>query len=305
VVIPVRNEERMLSGCLEALAAQDYAGDIEVLVVDGSSTDRTREVANAGGARVLDNVRCIQSCGLNLALAEAAGEVLVRVDARTRVGSDYVTRCIETLDRTQAALVGGAQVPLGETVDGMGIAAALASPLGGGPAAFRRPDVSRWADTVYLGALRVKLAREVGGWRDDRPTNEDADLAYRLRAHGGVWLDASIRSTYLCRDRLGDVARQYRSYGRGRARTMLEDPRSASLRQLAPLALLAGLVSPWRSRVALIYGSAIALALSGVGLRLPARSAAVAALAVPTMHLAWALGFCEGVIRVQGTTRSR
>ena len=103
VAIPVLDEEAHLGACLDAIEAQTYSGIVEVLVIDGGSSDRSVEIARQHQmVRVLDNPRRIQSAALNRALDEAAGEILVRVDGHCVIAADYVERCV-ALDANGAA----------------------------------------------------------------------------------------------------------------------------------------------------------------------------------------------------------
>lgn len=297
VAVPVLDEERHVAGCLTAIAAQGYPGIIEVLVADGGSVDRTREIA-AGFplVRVLDNPRRSRPAGLNVALAAAAGEILVRVDARAIIEPDFVERCVAALAESGAAIVGGPMRFSADSPLSRGIVAAMRSKLGAGTAAFRRDaGNARFVDTVYLGAYRVETLRSLGGYDADFGGNEDAELNFRARSAGGVWLDPSIRSSYAVREGLVALARQYRRYGRARAGTMRKHPRSIALRQLAIPVLVAGLASPWRRRVALVYGVAVIGRGALEATRDPLAAPALVA-ALPTMHAAWAVGFGEGLV---------
>jgi len=82
IAIPVLNEGRYIDRCLDAVAAQTYTDVVEVLVVDGGSTDCTqnRVVARGGPVVLLDNPRRIQAAALNVALGEARGDILVPMD---------------------------------------------------------------------------------------------------------------------------------------------------------------------------------------------------------------------------------
>lgn len=298
VAIAALDEERNIAACLDAVSTQTYPRLVEVLVADGRSKDRTREIA-AGYplVRVLDNPRRIRPAGLNVAIREAAGEVLVRVDARTVVAPDYVERCVEALRASGAAIVGG---PMRFTAEGplqRGIAAAMCSRLGAGPAQFRREGgEARLVDTVYLGAYRLEWIRGVGGYDEDFGGNEDAELNHRARAAGGVWLDPAIRSTYAVREGLQALWRQYRRYGRARAGTMRKHPRSIAPRQLAVPVLVVGLLSPARRCVLTVYLAAVLGRAAFEGLRDPP-AAPVLVVALPVMHAAWALGFFERLLR--------
>jgi glycosyltransferase involved in cell wall biosynthesis len=297
VVIPVLNEEKHIEECLDAVAAQTYPEIVEVLVVDGGSTDETRAlVAGRGGlVRLLDNPRRIQAAALNIALGHARGAVIVRVDGHCTIAPDYVERCVEALQATGAAMVGGAMRPVGEGWLTRGIGAAMSSPLGAGPARFHVGGPSGWVDTVYLGAYHTELAREAGGYREDVGVNEDAEFAIRMRRKGGIWFDDSIRSTYTPRSSLRGVARQFYRYGRSRAATVRHHPEATSPRQLVAPVLVLALLSPWRRTVAVAY-ACVLLVAAARDLRDNAKASPALVLALPAMHLPWGAGFLRGLL---------
>src|SRR6476646_5208232 len=216
VVLAVLDEATEIEDTLECVAVQTYPRIVEVLVADGGSTDETRELAASfPGVKVLDNPGRIQARGLNVALRAARGDIVVRVDGHCRIAPDYVEQCVRTLARTHAAMVGGAMTPVGDGPGTRGIASAMRSRLGAGPARFHVGGRPGAVDTVYLGAYRRELALRVGGYSPDLAVNEDAEFAIRMRRHGAVWFDPTIRSTYVPRGTLGRVARQFFRYGRG------------------------------------------------------------------------------------------
>lgn len=293
VAIPVLNEETHLDACLDAIDAQTYDRIIEVLVVDGGSTDRTVELARARlGVTVVHNPRRIQAAALNVALAGAKGEVFVRVDGHCVLAPDYVAGCIEALVMSGASIVGGAMTPVASGWRKEGIAAAMSSPFGAGPARFHSGGDAGWVDTVYLGAYRTDLARRVGGYAEDVGVNEDYEFAIRMRAHGGVWFSSGIRSTYAPRGSFAELARQFYRYGKSRARTVRRHPASLRPRQLVAPALVVGLLSPWRRAVVAAYGLAIAAA--SAWRNPPGRALAKAAASV-VMHVSWGVGFLRSI----------
>lgn len=301
VAIPVLNEAQGIIKCLEAVTNQAYPGVIEVLVVDGGSTDQTRALAATfPRVRVLDNPRRHQAAGLNVAIAEARGEVLVRVDGHCVIDRDYVANCVAALTTTGAAMAGGGMAPTGGSGYQAVVAAAMRSRLGVGTARVHRPDApAGWVDTVYLGAFRTDLAREAGGYDERLVTNEDAEFAWRMAQRGGVWFDPAIRSAYYPRSTPGSVARQFFRYGRGRASTVIRHPRSLSARQLAAPALLLGLLTPWRELV--VGGYLVVLAaVTATSLRNPVRVAVRVPWAVAIMHVTWGLGFLVGLPKAAG-----
>ncbi|HLI44850.1 MAG TPA: glycosyltransferase family 2 protein [Acidimicrobiales bacterium] len=296
VVVPVLDEAGMIGPCLEAVLAQDYPLVREVVVADGGSSDGTREIA-AGFRKVVlvENPRRSRPAGLNVAISAATGDVIVRVDARTRLAPDYVSRCVAALERSGAAIVGGPMRFACASARDRGIAAAMMSRVGAGPAQFRRlGGEPRYVDTVYLGAYRREVIERLGGYDEDSGGNEDAELAYRAQAAGGVYLDPSIVSTYVVREGLRPLARQFYRYGRNRALTVRQHPGSLSARQLAVPALALGLLSPWRRPVLAIY---LSLVLGRTALEASRDPAAAPTLlvALPTMHAAWGAGFARGI----------
>ena len=301
IILPVLNEEAQLERCLRAVGEQSYPAIIEVVVADGGSTDETRAAAaRFAKVRVVENPRHIRPAGLNAAIAAASGEIIVRVDARTKLAPDYVERCVAALERSGAAIVGGQMRYEAHDACQRGIVAAMTSRFGAGPAAFRREGGEpRYVDTVYLGAFRASTIRDMGGYDEWSGGNEDAELAWRAQLFGGGYLDPSIRSLYLGRDGLGPLACQFYRYGRNRARTIRKHPSSLSWRQLAVPALFLGLASPRRRQVLVAY---VAIVLGRGALELTRDPPAVPTLlaAFPTMHSAWGLGFVRGIVGKMG-----
>ncbi len=305
VILPVLDEEVMLPACLEAITEQSYPAVVEVIVADGGSRDATTEVASSfPRVRVIDNPRRSRPAGLNVAIAAARGEILVRVDARTRIAPDYVERCVSALEASGAAMVGGPMRYLADSPVKRGVAAAMMSRLGAGPAEFRRlGGEPRFVDTVYLGAYRAEVMAKLGGYDEWSGGNEDAELAFRAQEMGGVYLDPAISSSYVVREGLRGLGRQFYRYGRNRARTIRKHPRSLSARQLAVPALALGLASPWRRWVLGAYGAVVIGRAAREAIDDPGAAPTMLA-ALPTMHACWGAGFFVGIL-TPGTSKGR
>jgi succinoglycan biosynthesis protein ExoA len=302
VAVPVLNEERHLRECLDSIKAQTYRGEIEILVVDGGSVDSTRSIARQyANVEVLDNPGRLQAAGLNVALEAARGEVFVRVDGHSTIAPEFVQRSVEALQRTGAAMVGASVRP---RTDGPWIERAMAvatvSPFAAGPAPFRVGGPSRWVDTVFLSSFWTAQARALGGYDEGADVNEDPEFAYRMGAIGGIWYEEQLDSTYVPRGTLRGIAAQHYRYGRLRAGMVRRHPTSLAPRQLAAPMLLVALLTSWRKRVLVGY----VLLVAGIALReLPNDPPASAGLmlAVPCMHVPWAVGFFAGLSRRRGS----
>lgn len=264
VVIPVLDEAADLPRCLDGVLAQDHPPDrLEVLVVDGGSADASVAVATErlrgaplARAEVLRDPIGSTSANLNRGLAEARGEVLCRVDARTLISAGHVARCAQVLgDRPDVAVVGGAQVavPREPSAVALGIARALNNRWSTGLSRYRRRGASGPADTVYLGAFRTADLRAVGGWDPALATNQDFDLNRRLAERGIVWFDEALAAGYLPRASLGSLGRQYVRFGRSKARYWRRTgdrprPRQVLLLAAPPAAAALGAVVATRGR---------------------------------------------------------
>ena len=307
VLVPVLNEEACITEAIERVRRQTH-DRLEVIVADGGSTDRTRDLVEQAARsdprlRLIDNPGRIQSAGLNRALAASSGDAIVRLDGHSFIEPDYVERCVHLLARTGADVVGGRMVARpasGETAQA--VAVAMQRRWAAGPAAFHGHGASGPADTVYLGCFRRVRLIAVGGWSEDVGVNEDYELNYRIRQAGGVvYFDDAMEVGYQPRATFAAVARQYFRYGRSKAMTLRKHPRSIRLRQLAPmmllpLALTALAPGPVGSvGRAVLVAHAIALAIlamreRSLSLGQRGRLAAVAWL----MHTSWSLGIWAG-----------
>jgi GT2 family glycosyltransferase len=314
VIAPVRNEERYIERCLYSVARQDYPRSrIEVIVVDGRSGDRTREIVHRFAAestldvRLLDNPAGSAAAAMNIGLREARGHVIVRLDGHAALAPDYLPHAIAALDGSGADCVGGVLDNEGDTFIGRAIAAAMSSRFGVGGAAFRTGGGPGRVDTVAFGAYRRRVFDILGEFREDIDAGEDDEFNYRLRDAGGViLLDPRLRATYVVRGDLRGLWRQYFAYGRAKPRVLRLHPSQVQARQLAPVALVSGIgaalfvaafgtARPFKLvsgvyAIGVTAASVITAARRGVGL-LPVLPAAFA-----TMHVAYGLGFAAGAM---------
>jgi glycosyltransferase involved in cell wall biosynthesis len=259
VVVPARDEEDWIVDCLASIVAQDYPHDLleVIVVVDGMSTDATDVLAKEfldecdfARTEVVRNPHGGTPANLNTGLSLARGEVLCRVDARSRIPRGYVRRCVSTLERSDVVVVGGAQVavPPGEGALARGIARALNNRYAMGWSRYRRAAASGESDTVYLGAFRTGDLRSIGSWAPRFTTNQDFELNRRLAKHGVVWFDAEIPVDYVPRRSLAALFRQYRRFGRAKVQYWRHTrdrprPRQALLLVGVPIVGAGGLVA--------------------------------------------------------------
>ena len=300
VIVPCRNERAHVESFVASALAQRLAAawQLEVIVADGASDDGTLELlarlASADARlRVVANPARIVSTGLNLALAEARGDVVVRMDVHTTYAADYVAECIEALARTQADNVGGpwrAEVEAGAGAMQEAVAAAFQSRIVAGGALSRRLDHEGPVDTVYLGAWPRATFARFGTFDEALVRNQDDEHNLRIVAGGGtVWQSARIKSAYRPRARLAQVFRQYLQYGYWKPFVMRKHGQPAALRHLVPallvLAMLLGAALAIGSAIATGYAVAwpLLVVVAAYALIVIAMTAAVAASTAPRL----------------------
>lgn len=316
VILPVRNEEHYLAAAIDRVRAQSYRGPLQIVMAVGPSHDRTEELA-ASLAEQDDRVVVVPNPsgrtpdGLNLAIAAARHDVLVRVDGHSEIDPDYVERAVATLLATGAANVGGMMVPVGTTPFEHAVARAMSSRIGIGPVGFHTGGQAGPAETVYLGVFRKDVVERVGGFDEHFTRAQDWELNHRIRAAGEqVWFDPELRVRYRPRSTMRALARQFQGSGQWRRQVIARYPRTASPRYLAPpLALIgvavgtvAGVVGAvsgtgWLRWGALLPAGYVLVVLGGAavagrGLPTAARLRLPAVAAV--MHMSWGWGFLRG-----------
>lgn len=326
VIIPCRNEEKFIKSCLESIVHSDYPADkLEVLVVDGMSDDRTRSIASAcaqgyPAIKLLDNPRKITPVALNIGVENATGEVILRVDAHSRVEKDYLRRCAETLESSGASNVGGRieTHPREPGLMGDAIARCLSHRFGSGNSDFRvgREELAE-TDTVFGGCYRREVFERVGLFNENLARGQDFEFNRRLRTSGGrIVLDPRIVSHYYIHS---DLPAFWRHNFQDGAWAVLPFAHTKYLpvtwRHLVPLVFVAALLGS--SAFALIssglrwippailatYSAATAIASVQVAKRAnDIRYLAVMPLVFAVRHFAYGLGSCWGLIRLLATT---
>ena len=318
VIVPLRNERANVDSFVGDLAAQDFEGELEVLVADGASDDggieRLRAAAHGAGlpVRVLDNPAGWVSHGLNACIREARGDLIVRLDCHSRYPGDYLRRCAEVSAETGAWNVGGRLIPTGTTPIERAVACAMDSPFGG-IGWTRSSGAGRVeTDTVTFGAFRPEVFERVGLFDEALVRNQDDEFNMRLRAAGGrIILDSAITVVYRPRGSFGGVWRQYFEYGLWKVPVMLKHRRIATVRGVVPLFFVlstAGLLAAAaRSRLArrllaaegTLYGAlAVFFAARGVRRRGESWTLLPAVVtAFPTFHLSFGSGQAVGLMR--------
>jgi glycosyltransferase involved in cell wall biosynthesis len=304
VVLPILNEERFLADAISAILAQEYGGELEVILALGPSKDRTNEIAaslheNDHRIVLVENPTGKTAAGLNAAIAAARFEIICRIDGHAEISKSYIADAVAIMQESNAVNVGGIMAAVGKTKFEDAVARAMRSPIGVGGARFHVGGVAGPADTVYLGVFKKSALQSVGGYDERFIRAQDWELNFRLREAGGlIWFDPRLAVIYRPRPSIKALAKQYFEYGRWRRAVTRHHKGTVNYRYLAPplatLAITASFIlgvtiHPLFFLPALSYASAILIASMIIGKNWSERIILPSVLT--TMHISWGFGF--------------
>ncbi|WP_328996553.1 glycosyltransferase family 2 protein [Kribbella sp. NBC_01245] len=317
VVMPVLNEERHLSEAVGRVLEQSYPGELEVVLSIGPSKDRTMAIAEGIAAtdkriRIVPNPSGKTPAGLNVGIANASHDIIVRVDGHGVLTQGYIRRAVELLEESGADNVGGVMAAEGRSAFEMAVACAYRSRLGLGASTFHQGGKPGPADTVYLGVFRRTALERVGGFDETMHRAQDWELNYRIRKTGGlIWFSPDLSVTYRPRSSLTAVAKQFYMTGQWRREVIRRHPETASKRYLAPpvavtllvLGTILGIVGlatgvSWLVLgflAPLFYGLGLIAGSMVEGRYLPWKALFWLPLVCATMHVTWGAGFIVGL----------
>jgi glycosyltransferase involved in cell wall biosynthesis len=316
VIIPTFQEAAYMDRCLGSLTAGSWPQDrLEVLVVDGGSTDGTRErVAEwerrCSSVRLLDNPDKYVPQAINRGIQASRGEVVVFMGAHAEAPANWLECAWEDLqEHPEVAGVGGAWDVVGDSPAGKSIAMAQSTRIGVGGNSYRNGTRAGYADTIIYGAYRRDVFTRRGMLDEEMVRDQDDEFNIRLLAAGEkLWFDPRIRIRYYGRGSYRHLWRQYYQYGFWKVRLWQKVGRLGSWRQLAPMAFVAAgaaaLIAILLGGTATLLGAAfwaLYAAVVGLGALLAARLQPMrwpgVAAAIVILHAAYGLGFWEGLFR--------
>lgn len=252
VIAPCCNEARFIENTLNSILQGNYPADrMELLVVDGMSTDGTREIVKEIAQkdhriRLLDNPRKIVPSAMNIGIKAAHGDYIIRIDCHTTFAPDYISKCVEVLQRTGADVVGGYVTTLAgkNTAVGRAIAAATSNIFGVGDSKFRLTGPEQEVDTVPFGAYRKALFEKVGLYDERLSRNQDIELNSRIRKAGGrIIISPEIKLNYYNRGNYRGLWQQSFNNGLWNPYTIWLVGGGLSLRHFVPMFFVLGLIA--------------------------------------------------------------
>lgn len=327
IVVPLLDEEPYVERLARSLLEQDYPKErYEIIMADGGSKDRTLAVIEAVDTgrriRVIRNPGRTAPAALNLAIAEARGEIITRVDAHSRVAPDYLARIAAVMRETGESVVGGPVMMDTDTPFREALVQALYSPVGVGSVPYRTLRRRTYVESLQTGSFRREVLERVGPFDESLAVVEDLDMNTRIRKAGyRLLLDPSIRFWYSPRPNLRALWKQIFTVGRVKAWILGKHPDIFKVKYVLPsvavlalggsLAAIAGAALggplPAGALGAGILGAYVIAVAGFAASRAPKLGAgALRLLAIlPTLHVGYGLGFLLGAVELPGRPRSK
>lgn len=322
VICPIYNEEKYITKCIESVLEQDYpTEDLEILFVDGLSTDKTRKIVSDYATRynqirLLDNPHRIVPYAMNIGIKAAKGDIIIRLDGHVEYPTNYISKCVHYLmTLPNAENVGGVcqTLPCNERNISQAIAIALSTGFGMGNSSFRIGSTEiRKVDTVPFGCFRKSLFERVGYYDYELVRNQDDELNGRIIKNGGtIYLIPEIKTKYFSRDKICKIRRMFYQYGLYKPLVNKKLGSPATARQFVPLLFLLGIVlggilSAFSIYIMYIYFAVLALYLA-IGLFIGCKYAVkyrrpMLTLQMPyvfaNVHLSYGYGYLRGIYKI-------
>ena len=320
ICIIAYNEEEFLPSLLEDMRRQRYPHEYtEIVLIDGMSSDGTREIMERFAeednrfysVKVLDNPKRIQAAGWNVAISNATGDVIARIDAHTKIPAEYSENVMKNIADGEA-VVGGVRpcVIEKDTLWGDALLKTENSLFGSSINKSRHSLEKTYVKTMFHAAYRREVFEKVGGFNEELLRTEDNEMHYRIRRAGyKLCYDPEIVSYQYARSSFGRMIKQKFGNGKWIGITLRECPGCISPYHLVPFlfvgailctSLLAGF-GIWMLS-ALMWGLYGAFALvNTVITAVSAKRFNPFYLLMPffflTLHVAYGVGTCLGIVR--------
>lgn len=256
VICPIYNEEKYIAKCIDSILTQDYPkDDLEVIFVDGMSTDKTRTIVAEYSEkhpfiRLIDNPERVVPYAMNRGIKASKGEIIMRLDAHTTYASNYFSVLVRSLDELHADNVGAAcrTDVLNKTPKALAIKEVLCNRFGVGNSTFRLGvDKVVEADTVPFGCWKRECFEKYGMFDERLTRNQDIELNKRiLRGGGKIYLVPDTYCVYMARESYRALAKNNYGNGKWNIWTVYYTGQlgSLSLRHFIPLLFVLSLIVP-------------------------------------------------------------
>ena len=194
IIISAYNEEKYLPGLIDDLNNQTYPHHlIEIILINAMSTDKTKEIMenfqksnnDFYKIKVIDNPKKVQPSGFNLGVKNSEGDVVLKIDAHSRIPADFVEKNVNEI-LAGAYVCGGNRPTVVDSDDNFSKTLHIVeeSALGSSIANYRKSNVKRKVNSIFHGMYRKEVFEKVGLADERLLRTEDNEFHYRVRKAG-------------------------------------------------------------------------------------------------------------------------
>lgn len=251
IIIPCRNEENYINNILANICEQAGTNidfNIEVLVIEGNSSDKTLSIINEfikdkSNFKIIINEKQITPIAFNLGIKQAKGDYICILGSHAEIDKDYLLSCLKTIQKTDADNVGGPWIAQNTSYIGKVIAVGFQNPVSVGGARSHDVNHEGYVDSVWGGFYKKEVFAKIGLFDEELIRNQDDEFNFRLIKSGGkIWQSPSIKYNYISRDNLVKLFKQYYQYGYWKIRVIDKHKLPASIRHIIPAIFVASLI---------------------------------------------------------------
>ncbi len=318
IIIPCRNEERFIDKCLDSIIAQDYSKEkLEILVVDGMSNDKTREILKDYSKKysiikILDNPRKVTPVAMNTGITNSKGDLYVMINSHAVIDNAFLKNGVECFFRTAADAVGGKLNTINEEKNIIANAIPLAadSLFGAGGKRYRsKIDEGFVNDTLPYCLYKKEVINKIGLIDTELIRDQDEEYNYRLLKKGGkIFFSPKIKSFLHIRPSLKKLWKQHFQYGYFKPLVAKKVGTILTWRQLVPAIFVGSLMFSGIFSFVLkpflllfvsllfLYLSANIIASGSIAFKKGLKYIFVLPIVFATLHFSYGIGYLKGIL---------
>jgi GT2 family glycosyltransferase len=310
IIIPTKNNADILERCLTSIRYLDYPKDeIEVIIVDGHSSDDTVEIAKKYGCRIVYEEEGTIGGARNIGVERSSGDYIVFTDADCVVDRDWLKNLLREFKDEKVASVGGPNITPDDDTEFakcVGVILELLSKPGARYTLNADRVLEVYHNPTCNSAYRRGVFQEVGGFNPKLVTCDDEELDYRIREKGySILFTPHAKVYHYRRSTWKKFAKMAWNYGIGRAQAIKLHRELVKWYYCTPSALILSIafllalsfVVPALSLFAFSILVAGGIGIGSIGLYLTSRTKRSHFMTYSLLIAIWFWGYGLGMLR--------
>ena len=319
VVLACYNEEKYIAKAIDTLLAMNYPHHmIEILIIDGGSTDNTLKIISGysnchKNIKTFNNPKKISPVAFNIGISNSTGDYVILMSAHSNYKPDYFKILTEKIIEFDADLIGGyaETKTISNTKKSNAIIKVMMNKFGLGGAKVRTGINKPTQVDTATGMYKKSIFDKVGLFNENLIRNQDMEMSRRITANGGkIFIIPDAPFTYFARDNYKDLWKNNFNNGMWIPLTVYITKRfnSLSIRHYIPMIFILSIVIPIFLSYFNIYFIGISLfsllihflLILTVSIKLNNDSTSILNLikAFYTIHLSYGIGSLIGLFKI-------